>query len=151
MKYKYLLAAFSALAIAGCSTSEPVADVAVQEDGVMINSIPALYTPSASEAVIYYKRADNEYADWGLHLWSGDVAKATTWFEALQLTGVSEKYGGYYVVPLKGDDWKTFKFIVHKGNAKDLGGLDHVYSREKFGQDLFTTQGSTVLVADPAQ
>lgn len=148
MKYRYLVAALTVMTIAGCST-KPAVEADVQEQVVVVNSIAGLYMPSPSEAVIYYKRADDKYADWGLHLWSGDVAKATTWFEAFPLTGISEKYGAYYVVPLKGNDWAKFKFIVHKGNAKDLGGLDHDYSRVKFGQDVFTTEGSTVLLADP--
>lgn len=149
MKHPYLVAALTAVTLAGCATS-PVVDTDVQQEVITVTHIAGLYNPSATEAVIYYKRADGVYDDWGLHLWSGDVAKATAWFEAFPLTGISEKHGAYYVVPLKGDDWAAFKFIVHKGNAKDLGGLDHDYSRAKFGQDVFTTQGSTVLQADPS-
>jgi len=154
MKFRHLLAAFAAIAVVGC-TSTPVADapateaVAVEATAAA-GTIPGLYTPGPSEAVIYYKRADNEYTDWGLHLWSGDIKEATSWYEAFPLTGVSETYGAYYVVPLKDANWKEFKFIVHMGNSKDLGGLDHSYSREKFGVDVFTTEGSAELKADPA-
>lgn len=145
MKFRLLIAALAVFVIAGCtSTSE-------QEASAEVNTnIPGLYTPAADEAVIYYKRADGEYADWGLHLWGGDIKQATSWSFAFPLTGISEKYGAYYVVPLKGADWTTFNFIVHKGNTKDLGGLDHTFSRDKFGEDVFTTQDSAELAADPA-
>ncbi|MFT6984541.1 MAG: pullulanase [Psychromonas sp.] len=154
MKFRHLLAAFTAIAVVGC-TSTPVADEPATEEVAMeetsaANTIPGLYTPGPTEAVIYYKRADNEYTDWGLHLWSGDIKEATSWYDAYPLTGVSAKYGAYYVVPLKDANWKEFKFIVHMGNSKDLGGLDHSYSRAKFGVDVFTTEGSTDLKADPA-
>ncbi len=153
MKFRHLLAAFAAIAVVGCSSTpaadEPVAEEIAVEETSSANTIPGLYTPGPSEAVIYYKRDDNEYTDWGLHLWSGDVKEATSWYDAFPLTGVSETHGAYYVIPLKGDDWKEFKFIVHMGNSKDLGGLDHSYSRAKFGEDVFTYEGSAELLADP--
>ena len=152
MKFRYLLAAFTAIAVVGCA-STPATEEAMEEVAVVATTgaatIPGLYMANPSEAVIYYKRADNEYTDWGLHLWSDDIKEATSWYDAFPLTGVSEKYGAYYVVPLKGDDWKKFKFIVHMGNSKDLGGLDQTYSRVKFGEDVFTYQDDAQLYADP--
>lgn len=155
MKFRHLLAAFAAITVVGCASTpateeameEVVAVEAVEATGAA--TIPGLYTAGPSEAVIYYKRADNEYTDWGLHLWSDDIKEATSWYDAFPLTGVSEKYGAYYVVPLKGDTWKKFKFIVHMGNSKDLGGLDQSYSREKLGEDVFTYEGDAQLYADP--
>ncbi|WP_369434561.1 pullulanase-associated domain-containing protein [Psychromonas sp. MME1] len=153
MTFKHLLAGFAAIAVVGCSSTPANNDQAAAETAVVADAgetnIPGLYTPAPDQAVIYYKRADNDYTDWGLHLWSGDVVEETSWYDAFPLTGVSDKYGAYYVVPLKSADWKEFKFIVHMGNSKDLGGLDHSYSREKFGVDVFTTEGSAVLKADP--
>lgn len=157
MTFKHLLVGFAAIAVVGCSSTttnkETASDIAAETADVQDmtkDSIPGLYTPGPKEAVIYYKRADNDYTDWGLHLWSGDVKEETSWYDAFPLTGVSDKYGAYYVVPLKSADWTDFKFIVHMGNSKDLGGLDHSYSREKFGEDVFTTEGSVELKADPS-
>lgn len=152
MKFRHLLAACATVAVVGCTTTpaeEPATTAAVEVTAPAANTIPGLYTPAADQAVIYYKRADNDYTDWGLHLWSGDIKLATSWYEPFEVTGVSEKYGAYYVIPLKGDEWKEFKFIVHMGNSKDLGGIDQSYSRAKFGEDVFTYEGEVQLFADP--
>ncbi|WP_028866148.1 pullulanase-associated domain-containing protein [Psychromonas aquimarina] len=146
MKLRLLIAAVAAFAIAGCTSTSDDGAAAVEAN----TNIPGLYTPGPTEAVIYYKREDGEYEGWGLHLWSGDVTQETSWGFAFPLTGISEKYGAYYVVPLKDADWDSFNFIVHQGDSKDLGGLDHSFYREKFGVDVFTTQGSSELAADPA-
>lgn len=153
MKFRHLLAAFAAIAVVGCTSTPATEEAATEEVAVEadagVKMIPGLYTAAADQAVIYYKRADNEYTDWGLHLWSGDIKEATSWYDAFPLTGISEEHGAFYVVQLKNADWKEFKFIVHMGNSKDLGGLDHSYSREKVGVDMFTYEGSTELFADP--
>lgn len=156
MKFRHLLAAFAAIAVVGCTLTPATEEMATEEVAVEeveadagVKMIPGLYTAAADEAVIYYKRADNDYTDWGLHLWSGDIKEATSWYDAWPLAGISEAHGAFYIVPLKSADWKEFKFIVHRGNSKDLGGLDHSYSREKVGVDMFTYEGSTELFADP--
>ncbi len=146
MKFKLLIAAIAAFAIAGCTSTSDEGAEAVEAN----TNITGLYTPAPTEAVIYYKRADGQYDNWGLHLWSGDVTQETSWGFAFPLTGISEKYGAYYVVPLQDADWDSFNFIVHKGNSKDLGGLDHTFDRAAFGVDVFTTEGSSELAADPA-
>jgi len=145
MKFRLLIAAIAAFAIVGCTTTSDEGG-AVEAN----TNIPGLYMPGPSEAVIYYKRIDGQYDDWGLHLWSGDTIRETSWSSAFPLTGISETYGAYYVVPLKDANWDTFNFIVHKGNTKDLGGLDHTFERSAFGVDVFTTEGSADLAADPA-
>lgn len=140
MKLKHLLAAaIMILTVVGCASTPKVP----------VKTIPGLYTPAANEAVVYYKRADNDYSDWALHVWDGDVKDWTTWNEPFPLTGVSEKYGAYYAVPMKSADWQSLKFIVHMGDLKDLGGLDHTFPRADFGEDVFTYEDDKVLHADP--
>ena len=153
MKFRHLLAAFAAIAVVGCTSTPATEEAATEEVAVEadagVKMIPGLYTAAADEAVIYYKRGDNDYTDWGLHLWSNDIKEATSWYDAWPLAGISEAHGAFYIVPLKNADWKEFKFIVHRGNTKDIGGLDQPYVRAKLGVDAFTYQGSAEVFADP--
>ncbi|WP_019616877.1 pullulanase-associated domain-containing protein [Psychromonas ossibalaenae] len=150
MKLRLLIAGIAAMAVVGCTTTTSTTNEGAETVAEASTNIPGLYTPGPTEAVIYYKRVDGQYEDWGLHLWSGDVTQETSWGFAFPLTGISEKYGAYYVVPLQDADWDSFKFIVHRGDSKDLGGLDHSFDRATFGVDVFTTEGSSELAADPA-
>ncbi|WP_320822788.1 pullulanase-type alpha-1,6-glucosidase [Reinekea sp.] len=122
-------------------------------------STDALYQAKPNEAVIFYKRADANYAGWGLHLWDGDgrtrglneLVSATAWDAPLAPSGVHPDFGAYFIVPMTGPDWADFMFIVHKGSAKDIGGLDHLFDRAQLGsQTLFTFAGSAKLFTEPS-
>jgi pullulanase len=120
-----------------------------------------LVEPAANQAVIYYKRADGDYNGWGLHLWepSGATFKpdaylsatGTEWTNPLPAAGVSQTYGAYYIVNLGSADWTGFNFIMHNGDNKDLGGLDHSFVRSTMGNDLFTFAGNGTLFPDPLE
>lgn len=117
-----------------------------------------IYQASSDEAVVFYKREDGQYDGWGLHLWDGDdrtngrneLAESTAWDAPLLHEGVHPDFGAYYVIPMNTPDWEDFMFIVHRGNDKDLGGLDQRFNREAHGsQYLFTFEGVSKLYTEP--
>lgn len=117
-----------------------------------------IYQAKPDEAVIFYKRADGQYDGWGLHLWDGDgrtngineLVEGTSWDAPRPHEGVHPDFGAYYVVPMNTPDWGDFMFIVHKGNDKDIGGLDHRFNRDQHGsQYLFTFEGVSKLYTEP--
>ncbi|MFY0665061.1 MAG: pullulanase-type alpha-1,6-glucosidase [Natronospirillum sp.] len=119
--------------------------------------ISGLYEPYPNEAVIYYNRADGDYEGWGLHLWDddsrsqvpGELAQGGTAWSTPQLpSGISETYGAYYVVQMASTDWSDFMFVVHRGEEKDLGGLDHRFDRARLGHEVFTFQGVSNLYSE---
>ncbi|GAB3810146.1 pullulanase-type alpha-1,6-glucosidase [Micromonospora zhanjiangensis] len=69
-----------------------------------------------STAAIHYRRADGNYAGWGLHVWDG-AADPTDW--AHPLTGTPDAYGVTFRVPLAAGA-TGLNYIVHNGDAKDL-------------------------------
>lgn len=83
-----------------------------------------------NELVIFYQRPDNNYAGWIVHLWNNDSCNSyanadTEWTTGQAQTGIDPNYGAYWVIDLKADHDNCANFIVHKGDDKDLGGLDH--------------------------
>ncbi|WP_431687611.1 pullulanase-type alpha-1,6-glucosidase [Hahella sp. NBU794] len=149
------LLALTLLALFGCSNGG-----GDKGDGSS-NGDDGLYTPTASQAVIYYKREDNNYEGWGLHLWNasgaafspGDYISGgeTSWAKPLPATGVSTKYGAYYVVDFDSAAWSSFNLIMHNGDDKDLGGQDHTYTKATLGDDAFSFSGVAVLYPDPLE
>ncbi|WP_320827328.1 pullulanase-associated domain-containing protein, partial [Reinekea sp.] len=115
----------------------------------------ALIEIEPHQAIVYYQRDADDYDGWGLHLWddigavTDEVATATSWSAPLQATGVHPLYGAYYIIDLRTDDWADFKFIMHKGDSKDLGGADHLFDRATLSQDVFTFQGVGELFPEP--
>ncbi len=87
-----------------------------------------------NQLVIFYNRADNNYTDWILHLWNNETCDAfadfasdggTDWNTGMAQTGIDPNYGAYWVIDLKTPRSDCANFIVHKGDEKDLGGIDH--------------------------
>jgi pullulanase-type alpha-1,6-glucosidase len=76
-------------------------------------------TRAAAEntAVLHYRRADGDYAGWGLHVWDG-AANPTSWTAPL-LPERMDAYGAEFRVPLAGGA-AALAYIVHKGDTKDL-------------------------------
>jgi pullulanase-type alpha-1,6-glucosidase len=75
--------------------------------------------PPADEgtALIHYRRADNDYAGWGLHLWDG-AATPTDWSAPLAPER-TDAFGAVFRVPLAAGA-TGLSYIVHKGDTKDL-------------------------------
>ena len=85
---------------------------------------PNFYTSQAAAqgfVTIHYKRADNTYTDWGLHLWGDGLGTGvpTEWATPRPYDGVDD-FGAYWNVPVS-DATKPVNFIIHKGDEKDPG------------------------------
>ncbi|SCL15435.1 alpha-1,6-glucosidases, pullulanase-type [Micromonospora nigra] len=68
-------------------------------------------------AVIHYRRADNNYDGWGLHLWDG-AANPTDWATPMPPTRV-DSFGAEFRVPLAAGA-TGLSYIIHSGDEKDL-------------------------------
>ncbi|MFF4897245.1 pullulanase-type alpha-1,6-glucosidase [Streptomyces sp. NPDC001068] len=84
---------------------------------------PVPETPTASSrdyAIVHYKRADGDYADWGLYAW-GDLAdgEATTWPAGHPFTG-RDAYGAFAWVRLKPGASDVGFLVVDKDGNKDV-------------------------------
>ncbi|SBT44116.1 pullulanase-type alpha-1,6-glucosidase [Micromonospora auratinigra] len=67
-------------------------------------------------AVIHWRKADGDYAGWGLHLWDG-AANPTDWGNPLKPEKI-DSYGAVFRVPLAAGA-TGLNYIVHNGDAKD--------------------------------
>ena len=84
-----------------------------------------IVTAGENELVIFYNRPDENYSDWGLHLWANDTCNAyggveVDWAAPQAKAGDDPNYGAYWVVTLK-SDYATddcVNYIMHKGNDK---------------------------------
>lgn len=118
----------------------------------------ALLEPGENEGLLYYKRPDADYAGWGLHLWN-DAASGcdglaedvpTSWEEPRLPDGISDTYGAYFFIPMR-DAGNCLTFIMHKGDEKDLGGLDHRWHFDALAPRIFTLSGSQELSTTPLE
>ncbi|MFE5299900.1 pullulanase-type alpha-1,6-glucosidase [Streptomyces sp. NPDC056632] len=78
--------------------------------------------PTATQrdyAVVHYKRADGDYADWGLYTW-GDIAdgEGTSWPAGKPFTG-RDAYGAFAYVRLKPGASSVGFIAVNKDGVKD--------------------------------
>ncbi|MGW5668799.1 pullulanase-type alpha-1,6-glucosidase [Micromonospora sp. NPDC003776] len=69
-----------------------------------------------STAVIHWRKADGDYAGWGLHLWDG-AANPTDWGDPLKPEKI-DSYGAVFRVPLAAGA-TGLSYIVHNGDTKD--------------------------------
>ncbi|NYF60186.1 pullulanase-type alpha-1,6-glucosidase [Micromonospora purpureochromogenes] len=69
-----------------------------------------------STAVIHWRKADNDYAGWGLHLWDG-AANPTDWSNPLKPEKI-DAYGAVFRVPLAAGA-TGLNYIIHSGDTKD--------------------------------
>ena len=94
------------------------------------------FFPSATQAVLYYKRADGVYDEHKLHNWNSDTCDAyaadslaASWDNGLSHTAVDPNYGAYWVLNLKEGFTDCGHFIIHKGvddAGKEFGGGDWI-------------------------
>ncbi|ACL70702.1 pullulanase, type I [Halothermothrix orenii H 168] len=67
---------------------------------------------------LHYRRFDENYEGWGLHLWGeGYAGPPVTWGSPLPITGIDD-YGAYWDIPYN-EGVGDLNFIIHKGNIKD--------------------------------
>ncbi|WP_051201935.1 pullulanase-type alpha-1,6-glucosidase [Ferrimonas senticii] len=156
-KWSSALLAGCALLLAGCDSDN---DTPTNQAPEPVTEIVLPVSPNERQAVIYYNRADQDYSDWGLHLWGAQGANfvsneyisdsgETDWAKPQLAEGIDPTFGAYYVVELDSADWQSFNFIVHKGDEKDVGGGDHRFSKADLGQQIFTFSGNGQLFVEP--
>jgi len=108
--------------------------------------------PGPDEALLYYQRADGDYAGWGLHLWNTAACNGsqteTGWDQPLQAAGTDPEHGAYYRIALTADA-SCLNMIMHKGDEKDLGGGDLTWRFDDLGRRVFTLSGTAQLSSTP--
>ena len=106
-------------------------------------------------AVIHYHRADANYAQWGLHVWSntstGGANSAVTWVAPLSPISINpDAWGVTFSVALKPNS-QSLPFIIHNGNVKDPSNSDQLLNLAAskgevwFESGLANTNGSIHL------
>nr|WP_297400531.1 pullulanase-type alpha-1,6-glucosidase [uncultured Marinobacter sp.] len=146
--------AFS-LALAGCNSGSDTPQTGGNDDGQQTD---ILLEPGANEALLYYKRSDENYTGWGLHLWNDAAAGCdglaegvpTDWASPRLPDGVSDTYGAWYRIPMR-EAGNCLNFIMHKGDEKDIGGVDHRWHFDDLGNRIFTLSGSQQLSQTPLE
>jgi len=111
-----------------------------------------------NEVILFYKRPDNNYTGWGLHLFPLDPpGDAWTKFPTpgeFPFEGIDPQWGAYYRIALPGQENPRYSnnppaidtfpaalgFIIHKGDAKDPGP-DQVIRIAEDGTMLFVVSG----------
>ncbi|WP_328395159.1 pullulanase-type alpha-1,6-glucosidase [Streptomyces sp. NBC_00390] len=90
-------------------------------------------------AVVHYKRADGDFADWGLYTW-GDIAEGegTTWPAGKPFTG-RDAYGAFAYVKLKPGASSVGFIAVSKDGVKDVDA-DRAIDLTKTGE-IWIEQG----------
>ncbi|MBT2364024.1 pullulanase-type alpha-1,6-glucosidase [Streptomyces sp. ISL-10] len=104
--------------------------------------------PTATQrdyAVVHYKRADGDYADWGLYTW-GDIAdgEGTTWPAGKPFTG-RDAYGAFAYVKLKPGASSVGFIAVNKDGVKDTDA-DRTIDLSKTGE-VWIEQGKPEVLA----
>jgi len=111
-------------------------------------------SPTALTLTIHYKRADNNYAGWGVHLWNDTTgtaaispATATTWTAPLSFSATS---GGWATVsvPLLAAN-ANLNFLIHNGDAKSPMRDLHV-NRSVDGGDIWVVQDTLTTFTSPS-
>ena len=147
-------------ALPGCNSSNSSVTLTLPEQ---VTELPEQVTEvktvalSDNQVAVYYKREDNSYDGWGLHLWNGegcgDYAGETLnsthfgqWLDPYPYTDISENYGAYYVLDYQpGSD--CLNFIIHKGDEKALGD-NSVFDLKQPSAHAFTFHGQSQVLYD---
>ncbi|MFJ8729786.1 pullulanase-type alpha-1,6-glucosidase [Streptomyces bauhiniae] len=117
---------------------------------------PAPEPPTAASrdyAVVHYKRADGDYANWGLYAW-GDLAdgEATEWPASHPFTG-RDAYGAFAYVKLKPGASNVGFLVIDKNGDKDVSA-DRSIDVTKTGE-VWLEQGKPEVLTErpdyPAQ
>nr|WBO77588.1 pullulanase-type alpha-1,6-glucosidase [Streptomyces sp. SBE_14.2] len=117
---------------------------------------PAEEKPTASSrdyAVVHYKRADDDYSDWGLYTW-GDIAdgEATEWPKSHPFIG-RDAYGAFAYVKLKPGASSVGYLVIDKDGNKDVSA-DRTIDVTKTGE-IWIEQGKEEALTErpeyPAQ
>ncbi|MFF7788794.1 pullulanase-type alpha-1,6-glucosidase [Streptomyces sp. NPDC007991] len=110
---------------------------------------PAEQPPGASSrdyAIVHYKRADGDYADWGLYAW-GDLAdgETTQWPDSHPFTG-RDAYGAFAYVKLRPGASTVGFLVVDKDGDKDTAA-DRTIDVTKTGE-VWIEQGKETVTTE---
>ncbi|GAA4291614.1 pullulanase-type alpha-1,6-glucosidase [Streptomyces venetus] len=110
---------------------------------------PVEEPPSASSrdhVVVHYKRADGNYADWGLYAW-GDLAdgEATQWPDSHPFTG-RDAYGAFAYVKLKPGASNVDFLVIDEDGDKDVSA-DRTIDATKTGE-VWIEQGKEKVTTE---
>lgn len=110
---------------------------------------PAPETPTASSrdyAVVHYKRADGDYANWGVYAW-GDIAEgeSTEWPDSHPFTG-RDSYGAFAYVKLKPGASSVGYLVIDKNGNKDVSA-DRTIDVTKTGE-IWVEQGKEAVLSE---
>ncbi|MEU0900297.1 pullulanase-type alpha-1,6-glucosidase [Streptomyces massasporeus] len=110
---------------------------------------PAEEPPTASSrdyAIVHYKRADGDYADWGLYAW-GDLAEgeATEWPKSHPFTG-RDAYGAFAWVKLKPGASNVGFLVIDEDGDKDVS-TDRTIDVTKTGE-VWIEQGKDTVTTE---
>ena len=124
------------------------------QDGKPLPALPR----NAKEVILFYKREDNNYTGWGLHLFPLDPpGDAWTVFPTpgeFPFEGIDPQWGAYFRIALPGSESPRYSnspatidtfpaslgFIIHKGDTKDPGP-DQVIRIAEDGNVVFVVSG----------
>ena len=118
-------------------------EIWLEQGDAAITTTPPAASPDTSTATIHYRRADGDYAGWGLHVWDG-AATGTDWASPLPPTG-TDSFGPYWKVPLAAGA-TALKYIIHNGDAKDLPD-DQQLTFAEGGHEIWLLAGVSPRVA----
>ena len=155
-KLNVLTAAFGLLAGYGSTLEAQTIGTRLGTNTMHANDSSLVSNASYREAIIYYKRDDNSYDEWGLHLWNSSSCDSISdalisdinWSRPLPSQDIDSSNGARFVVPLKSGHNSCMNFILHKGEDKALGNQDLQLEFDK-GNTLYTQHGSPILNYSP--
>lgn len=129
-----VLAVLMLLFVVGC-VSAPESEVANTEASVVAELTDEIVR-------LHYQRLDDDYTDWGLHVWGADYdGDPVEWTAALEPTGIDE-FGAYWDIAwLGGDD---LNFIIHRGDEKDPDG-DRLFEGLDIYNEFWALSGDSTL------
>ncbi|WP_077338191.1 alpha-1,6-glucosidase domain-containing protein [Pseudocolwellia agarivorans] len=127
-------------------------------------AIPVFF-PAENQAVLYYNRVDENYAEYKVHNWNdtacdayADDSLAASWDNGLPHTGIDPVYGAYWVFNLKEGFNECGNFIVHKGTddaGKEFGGgnfkMPLKQDNETYQRMNFTISGEASIFEFPIE
>lgn len=101
-----------------------------------------------NQVLLHYRRTDEEYDGWGLHVWGPTAEEGVTWTNPLLPTG-QDAYGLYWVVDMQ-EGADHLNYIVHRGDEKDPGP-DQTIAFEESGREVWLIQGSGETFSSPEE
>lgn len=118
-------------------------EIWLRQGEATITTTPPAVTQDPNKVVIHYRRADDDYAGWGLHVWDG-AATPTDWASPLPPVR-TDTFGAVFEVPLAAGA-TALNYILHKGDTKDLPD-DQRLTFAEGGREIWLLAGTSPRLA----